>query len=784
MGKSKRRQKQLPPTAESASNSAIDGSPPHLPPPQTLPLSKKSIFEDMERNGKLFEAMSPQNQKGPISTGELNERICELRKAYNVDPKPISDKREGLRRIGSGEFQDLIDANLALVDWENSSPRHQAFDPLSSNSFEINPAMDDDSRGKTPLLDIDNNHLPSLGLRNAIYTLTGSIVGAGAISCPFAFQFMGFFGGFFMLSSLGFLSGYCGYLLGIAARKTGLHSYEGIAIHVFGKRTGKFIGVGSVVGVTFLATIAYMNLWADLGLPLLQVLFSKVFALDISDSKINLGRDTPEIFCLRTLLILACGLMIFPLCAKREIAGVAFASLLSIVAMGVLTVVILFYFVSHSMQTSAEWAAEENKFDWLGWGRLTRLTTTATEEDSKNSNNGFKKPSFFFVHEKGGNRFTDHRNHPCFGVFSEEPSRLGEARTWFDLPGLLMGIPYFCSAFLCHFNVFSVFSELRNPTQRRLKKVMRRTIYTSGALYATIAVCGFFTALNYESYEVSLKSEAKDASKNKFLNPKGNLVSNEESYPEDRATCLRGVQGNILMNFPADSLLPNLGRGSLFFALFCTLPLLIHPCRASLHRCFFGDAHRSSNIQLFMETFLILSFASFFAVLIPQVQVILGYAGSTFGVLLAFVFPSIFVIRLSTRSVKEDLWGKGVSYLILILGLFLCVATTWVQARHSREMANGRNIRLSSSNIPEMSPTAETVTWWRWYRAMKPDGGGPWKREKGEECRFLELESLGNEMEKVRRYAEIEALYKKSGEGEKIEDRIRDAEWARKEACE
>jgi len=64
-----------------------------------------------------------------------------------------------------------------------------------------------------------------------------------------------------------------------------------------------------------------------------------------------------------------------------------------------------------------------------------------------------------------------------------------------------MGIPYFCTAFLCHFNVFSVFSELKKPTKARLKKVMRRTMYISCLLYGLIAAGGFFYGIGYEFYD-------------------------------------------------------------------------------------------------------------------------------------------------------------------------------------------------------------------------------------------------------------------------------------------
>ena len=50
-------------------------------------------------------------------------------------------------------------------------------------------------------------------------------------------------------------------------------------------------------------------------------------------------------------------------------------------------------------------------------------------------------------------------------MMTEKNSILGKWYTWLNPEGLLMGIPYFCTAFLCHFNVFSVFSEMKKPTK-------------------------------------------------------------------------------------------------------------------------------------------------------------------------------------------------------------------------------------------------------------------------------------------------------------------------------
>ncbi|CAD7942069.1 unnamed protein product [Amoebophrya sp. A25] len=516
------------------------------------------------------------------------------------DPPPLTSK----------EFHDLVDQNLALVDWDRED---------------------------------------GMGVKTAIYTLTGSIVGAGAVSCPFAFQFMGFFGGLALLAFLGFLSGYSGYLLGMAARKTGLHSYEEIAVTTMGAKSGKALALCSVIGVTFSAAIAYGNLWADTMLPILETVFG------LNPEETMRGTETCDVLTVRTLWITICVVVIAPLCVKRQMAGVALASLFSIGAMVLLMLVICLYALERILQTETEWREVNDKVEWLG-----------------------------------PNPFTDERNHPCHRIFAKRSTAAWDkTSTFLNLPGLLMGLPYFCSAFLCHFNVFSVFAEMRKPTKRRLKKVLRRTMMISGSLYATIAVCGFYFGLSYEVYSFNAHKE--------------------------EAVCQQGVQGNILQNFPAAAFFPNVGRFCLFAALFFTYPLLVHPCRASLHRSIFGDGHRATTPQHVAETLVIMFLALLTAVLVPQVQVILGYAGSTFGILLAYVFPAYFVLRL---SVPGDTFARGklIPGLIFLFGFVLFIATTTIQTVREDEMKYGKNVSLDMARSKNSGGTTQLLipdtSWW------------------------------------------------------------------------
>jgi len=101
--------------------------------------------------------------------------------------------------------------------------------------------------------------------------------------------------------------------------------------------------------------------------------------------------------------------------------------------------------------------------------------------------------------------------------------------------------PVFGVAFLCHFNVLPIHTELKKPTKRRIRQVMNGTIVICAILYTIVGCAGYFWS---------------------FQN-----------------TC-----GDILLNFPENDYLVTAARCSLILVLMGSYPLLVLPCRSTLHR--------------------------------------------------------------------------------------------------------------------------------------------------------------------------------------------------------
>ena len=135
----------------------------------------------------------------------------------------------------------------------------------------------------------------------------------------------------------------------------------------------------------------------------------------------------------------------------------------------------------------------------------------------------------------------------CAGGWGDPPEQCGAGPGEGDslypesARDVLLAIPVFATAFLCHFNVLPVHNEIHDAD--RIRSVIHWTMGIVLALYLLVGLGGFY-------------------------------VGRER-------TC-----GNVLLNFPADDGAMALGRAGLVVTLSMSLPLLAVPCRNTMLRLF------------------------------------------------------------------------------------------------------------------------------------------------------------------------------------------------------
>lgn len=242
------------------------------------------------------------------------------------------------------------------------------------------------------------------------------------------------------------------------------------------------------------------------------------------------------------------------------------------------------------------------------------------------------------------------------------------ANTWSDQ---IYAFPIISIAYLCHFNVLPVYVELQQPTRQRLLKVVHSTMFSTWIFYLIVGTMGYLYA-----YQQPI-----------------------------------GIQDDILNNFSHHDDLINLGRVGLAITVLLSLPLLFLPCRSTIHRLITlvstfkaQNLHKQQNAILnknalhehtpllsparppstmyhIILTVSILTISICIAFSLPGVAVVWSIMGSTVGILIAYVIPTISYLTIRTQKPFTDL--RKVSATILFLASLFAFTICTYQALHS-----------------------------------------------------------------------------------------------------
>lgn len=225
-------------------------------------------------------------------------------------------------------------------------------------------------------------------------------------------------------------------------------------------------------------------------------------------------------------------------------------------------------------------------------------------------------------------------------IFCESFSVLWSGDWWSHVvlwrhENLLSVLPIFAMALSCQPQLFEIFDTVNEPSLKRMNFVVSRAVHLCSAVYFMM---GFF----------------------------GYVAFYRETIP-----------GNILVKV-SPSLLSQVVKLGFIATLVVSFPLCLFPCRTSLHSLLFkrGSKHPElSHIpvgQFRALTVLLVGVTVGCAVLLPNVEVVLGLTGSSIGSLICIVMPALIFARLTSRETNERLLAQS----LCCLGLFLMVTCT------------------------------------------------------------------------------------------------------------
>ncbi|XP_029550710.1 sodium-coupled neutral amino acid transporter 3 isoform X1 [Salmo trutta] len=206
-------------------------------------------------------------------------------------------------------------------------------------------------------------------------------------------------------------------------------------------------------------------------------------------------------------------------------------------------------------------------------------------------------------------------------------------------------IPILAFAFVCHPEVLPIYTELRNPTQRRMQHVSNLSILVMYTMYFLAALFGYLTFYG--------KTETELLHTYSRIDPYDTLI-----------LCV---------------------RLAVLTAVTLTVPIVLFPVRRALNQMFF--ASKSFNwLRHVAIAVTLLSFINMLVIFAPNILGIFGIIGATSAPCLIFIFPAIFYIRIVPKeqepmhSIPKILAacfaGLGVAFMIMSLSFIIVDWTT------------------------------------------------------------------------------------------------------------
>uniref|UniRef100_A0A183GL84 Aa_trans domain-containing protein n=1 Tax=Heligmosomoides polygyrus TaxID=6339 RepID=A0A183GL84_HELPZ len=208
---------------------------------------------------------------------------------------------------------------------------------------------------------------------------------------------------------------------------------------------------------------------------------------------------------------------------------------------------------------------------------------------------------------------------------------------WWRPSGFLTCLPIVCMALACQTQLFCVIDCMRDASVSRVDAVVSGAVNFCSAMYAGVGIFGYVAFFS------------------------------------------RSLHGDVLVELES-SFLTQLLKLAFMLSIAISIPLMLFPARIALFnlvlRPVVSHAMRFSTFHIL--TFVILLFNLMIALLIPNVEFVLGLTGSLIGSLVCIIIPSI--LYLSTASLNYRAVGLNIVDVLkicLVAGFFILLASTW-----------------------------------------------------------------------------------------------------------
>ncbi|KAJ6169498.1 hypothetical protein N7497_002341 [Penicillium chrysogenum] len=216
--------------------------------------------------------------------------------------------------------------------------------------------------------------------------------------------------------------------------------------------------------------------------------------------------------------------------------------------------------------------------------------------------------------------------------FRVPPESRGEIKSHLIFnAGFFQAVGVISFAFVCHHNSLLIYGSLKKPTLDRFTRV---THYSTGISLVMCLAMGIAGFLSFGSK----------------------------------------TQGNVLNNFPSDNIVVNIARFCFGLNMLTTLPLEAFVCRSVMTTYYFPDEPHNTVRHVIFTTALVVT-SMVLSLITCDLGSVFELIGATSAAALAYIFPPLCYIRLSSATRRE----KIPAYLCICFGV-LVMGVSVVQA--------------------------------------------------------------------------------------------------------
>ncbi|XP_070695300.1 sodium-coupled neutral amino acid transporter 3-like [Pempheris klunzingeri] len=387
----------------------------------------------------------------------------------------------------------------------------------------------------------------------SIFNLSNAIMGSGILGLAYAMSNTGIILFIILLLFIAILSAYSIHLLLRSAGVVGIRAYEQLGNRAFGP-PGKMLAACIITVHNIGAMSSYLFIVKS-ELPLvIQAFLSK-------------HENTGEWFLNGNyLIIIVSCLIILPLATMKQLGYLGYTSGFSLSCM-------VFFLISVIYKKFNILCPLENEYH--------NITPTAVTHSASNGTDDFCEAKLFTIN----------------------------SQTSYTIPILAF-------AFVCHPEVLPIYTELRDPTKKRMQNVANISILAMFIMYLLTALFGYLTfygAVESELLHTYIQVDALD----------------------------------VLMLCV---------RLAVLVAVTLTVPVVLFPIRRALLQILFPDKGFSWAIHISIA-FCLIFLVNLLVIFVPSIRDIFGLIGATSAPSLIFILPGIFYIRIVPED-QEPFWSR------------------------------------------------------------------------------------------------------------------------------